>query len=304
LAGRVVTISNPIYQEFIDLGLIDSRNVELIATRTRDLEIPVYRDKRSKVIFLGRVVTSDAYYQKEKAADREGDRALVPLASGAVIRSASLDDSRRRFGQFKARIQGKVICDFGCGYGGFLNFAAEAAKQAFGVELREDCLDHIAKDAPGIDVRKGISDHAVDFDVVTMFHVLEHIPYQTDVLTAIRAKLKPGGEIIVEVPHAEDFLIQSIDLPEFRAFTFWSEHLVLHTRASLRTVMQAAGFRDVEVLPYQRYGFTNHLHWFLERKPGGHETFAHLENRGLEEAYMKAREADFTCDTLIGIGRK
>ena len=117
-------------------------------------------------------------------------------------------------------------------------------------------------------------------------------------------KLKAGGAIIVEVPHAEDFLIQSVDIPEFRAFTFWSEHLVLHTRASLEAVMAAAGFRDVRVLPHQRYGFTNHLHWFLERKPGGHEAFARFENSELEAAYRKAREADLTCDTLIGVGRK
>ncbi len=220
------------------------------------------------------------------------------------MNTATLDDSRRRFAQFEARIRDKVICDFGCGYGGFLKLAADVAAKACGVELREDCLRRIAEHAPEIAARQSIADHAADFDVVTMFHVLEHIPFQTDVLKAIHGKLKAGGEIIVEVPHAEDFLIQSVDIPEFRAFTFWSEHLVLHTGASLKAVMEAAGFRDVRVLPYQRYGFTNHLHWFLERKPGGHEAFARFENRGLEDAYKSAREADFTCDTLIGIGRK
>jgi 2-polyprenyl-3-methyl-5-hydroxy-6-metoxy-1,4-benzoquinol methylase len=299
-----VAISNPIYQEFIDLGLIDGRNVELIAPRTRDMAIPVYRDRQSKIVFLGRVERSDTYYRKEKPADREGDTALVPLASGAVLRTASLDDARRRFEQVRSRIQDKVICDFGCGYGDFLKLTAGVAEKAFGVELRENCVRHIAESDPEVEVRKNIADHAANFDVVTMFHVLEHIPLQTEVLRAVHGKLKAGGEIIVEVPHAEDFLIQSVDIPEFRAFTFWSEHLVLHTRASLRAVLEAAGFRDVEVHPFQRYGFTNHLRWFLERKPGGHEAFARFEDPGLEAAYKKAREADFTCDTLIGIGRR
>ena len=40
-----------------------------------------------------------------------------------------------------------------------------------------------------------------------MFHVLEHIPYQIDTLKLVNSKLKKGGKIIVEVPHAEDFLI-------------------------------------------------------------------------------------------------
>jgi len=299
-----VTISNPIYREFIDLGLIDRRNVEQIAPRTRDLEIPVYRDRQTKLIFLERVERSDTYYRTEKPADRDGSRARIPIASGDVVDTATLDDSRRRFEQFRERIDGKVICDFGCGYGDFLTLAAGVAAKACGVELREECLRQIAACAPGIETRQSIADHASDFDAVTMFHVLEHIPFQTDVLKAIRDKLKAGGAIIVEVPHAEDFLIQSVDIPEFRAFTFWSEHLVLHTRASLEAVMAAAGFRDVRVLPHQRYGFTNHLHWFLERKPGGHEAFARFENCELEAAYRKAREADLTCDTLIGVGRK
>ena len=79
---------------------------------------------------------------------------------------------------------------------------------------------------------------------------------------------------------------------------------MLHTGASLKAVKEAAELRGVRVLPYQRYGSTNHLHWFLERKPGGRRGLRRFENRGLEDAYKSAREADFTCDTLIGIGRK
>ena len=45
------------------------------------------------------------------------------------------------------------------------------------------------------------------FDVITMFHVLEHIPYQIDTLKVLKSKLKNKGKIIIEVPHAEDFLI-------------------------------------------------------------------------------------------------
>lgn len=137
-----------------------------------------------------------------------------------------------------------------------------------------------------------------------MFHVLEHIPTQVGAMREVLAALKPGGKAIVEVPHAEDFLIQSVDLPEFKAFTLWSEHLVLHTQASLRTVMEEAGFREVAILPFQRYGFTNHLRWFLDRKPGGHSIYSRFENSDLEAAYKAAREADFTCDTLIAVGLK
>jgi 2-polyprenyl-3-methyl-5-hydroxy-6-metoxy-1,4-benzoquinol methylase len=297
-----VTISNPIYCEFVELGLIDPAAVEQIAKRTRDADIPVYRDAKSKVIFLERAETSDTYYEAKGPGDRAGSDAFIAVSSGEPVRSTALDDARRRFTQFEPIIRGRVLCDFGAGYGEFLDHAATAAKQCFGVEPRQLCRDHIAAQGIAADVRKSIGAHDAQFDVVTMFHVLEHIPTQVKALREVAARLKAGGQVIVEVPHAEDFLIQSVDLPEFRAFTFWSEHLVLHTRASLRTVMERAGLRNVTIIPYQRYGFTNHLHWFIERRPGGHEAFAKFENADLEQAYRKAREADGTSDTLIAIG--
>ena len=44
-----------------------------------------------------------------------------------------------------------------------------------------------------------------------MFHVLEHIPYQIETLKVLKSKLKNKGKIIIEVPHAEDFLILQKD---------------------------------------------------------------------------------------------
>ena len=43
------------------------------------------------------------------------------------------------------------------------------------------------------------------FDVITMFHVLEHLPNQVDTLKQLKKLLKPKGNIIIEIPHANDF---------------------------------------------------------------------------------------------------
>ncbi|MBT5399793.1 methyltransferase domain-containing protein [bacterium] len=101
-------------------------------------------------------------------------------------------------------------------------------------------------------------EHPKKPDLITSFHVLEHLPYQLQSLIEFRNALVDEGKIIIEVPHAQDFLIQSVDLPEFRKFTFWSEHLVLHTKESLEALLKKAGFNKIEVFGYQRYGFTNH----------------------------------------------
>jgi hypothetical protein len=92
---------------------------------------------------------------------------------------------------------------------------------------------------------------------------LEHLPDPAATLHELRASLKPDGEgtLIIEVPHARDFLIEALKLQEFIDFTLWSQHLVLHTRESLRLLLADAGYRNVMIEGVQRYSIANHLHW-------------------------------------------
>ncbi len=295
-------ISNPVFDELAALGLVSRDNLVRICEATRDKNIPVYRDRESGVILLERVETDTAYYESDKPGDRADGQFIAKLRSGKNITSSMLEDVNRRFAQFEDAISNRRICDFGTGYGFFLDKCLKVAKKVCGVELRKDCLEDIStRLGKRVRLEKSIDDFEGEFDLVTMFHVLEHIPHQVPVLKSIRQKLHPNGRLIVEVPHAEDFLIKDLDLKAFHRFTFWSEHLVLHTRKSLEAVLFAAGFDRVSVLPYQRYGFTNHLHWLREGKPGGHEHYRHLYDGELDGTYRKYLENNFKCDTLIAV---
>ena len=87
----------------------------------------------------------------------------------------------------------------------------------------------------GYNVHASIEDAEQNFfDVVTMFHVFEHLKNPIETLKSIRGKMAIGAKIIIEVPHANDFLISFLDNDKFKSFTFWSEHLILHTRKSFR----------------------------------------------------------------------
>ena len=134
-----------------------------------------------------------------------------------------------------------------------------------------------------------------------MFHVLEHIPFQIQTLKVLKSKLKKGGKIIIEVPHAEDFLILQEELKEFKDFTFWSEHLILHTYKSLRTILFKSGFKKINIQYFQRYNFSNHLGWFLKRKPGGHNFFKKIVSKKLNDSYCENLKNLRQTDTLIAI---
>ena len=142
------------------------------------------------------------------------------------------------------------------------------------------------------------------FDVITLFHVFEHLLEPLDALRVIHSKMVGGGRLVIEVPHANDFLITSLNLDAFKAFTFWSEHLILHTRESLEILLREAGFLDVCETAHQRYPLANHLYWLAEGKLGGHKEWPFLVNTELDSAYQsKLAQLDNT-DTLIVAARR
>ena len=146
----------------------------------------------------------------------------------------------------------KSICDFGTGHGFFLDLCVGIASQVSGVELREGCIKDIQlRLGDSVAVQPSFKDFEQPFDVITMFHVLEHLEDQQVHLESAFNALKSDGKIIIEVPHAEDFLIDKMALEAFYNFGFWSEHLILHTRTTIHYFMQAAGFVDIRIIPFQ-----------------------------------------------------
>ena len=112
-----------------------------------------------------------------------------------------------------------------------------------------------------------------------------------------------NGKIIIEVPSAQDFLLQFDEFDDFKKFTFWSEHLILHTENSLKKILKTAGFKKIKILYYQRYNFTNHLGWFVKKKPGGHMFFSNLFDKKMNEVYINYLKKIKKTDTLIAIAK-
>lgn len=105
--------------------------------------------------------------------------------------------------------------------------------------------------------------------------------------------------MIIEVPHARDALFTLYDCEEFKKFTFWSEHLVLHTRHSLQLLLKAAGYPEHQVMGYQRYPLANHLYWMAKGEPGGHDKWHMLASKEVQSSYSSVLSGIDRTDTLI-----
>ena len=300
-------ISNPIFKELIKLKIINKSNLIKISNQTRDKKIPVYKDQKSKVIFLEKYITDTKYYEAVKYKDnsrKNKKRTIVNIKTlKGSIKTSKLDDDKRRVLQFQKLLRNKKILDFGCGWGGFLS-KLKNIKSATGVELRSECLTHIKKKLKKIFVTNSISNLNKKFDVITLFHILEHIPYQVETLRALKQKLSENGKIIIEVPSAHDLLLTFESLDKFKKFTFWSEHLILHTENSLRKVLKSSGLKNIKIIYYQRYNLNNHLGWLVENRPGGHHFFKGVCDKTTNKNYINYLVKNKKTDTLIAIASK
>ena len=86
-----------------------------------------------------------------------------------------------------------------------------------------------------------------------------------------KTKMDKNTLLIIEVPHANCALINHYDCDEFKKFTFWSEHLILHSETSLMKLLSYVGFTKINIEYEQRYNIFNHLQWLNTGKPGGHK---------------------------------
>lgn len=99
--------------------------------------------------------------------------------------------------------KGKML-DFGCADGKVLAAATSRGWDAYGVDVSAYAIDH-AK-AAGLKAFCGeLSDFVEagsDFDMITMSHVIEHLPRPIDQLVSIRKRLKDGGLLVVETDNS------------------------------------------------------------------------------------------------------
>jgi len=290
---------NEIHSLLCKLGISEPDAIEAFYPRVRDRDdVSVLRCRKSGVIFLsGTSHIEQKYYQQKE------DLSYWEAGSRKQALAQTYEDDHRRANQFREIICNKSWLDIGTGAGGILDLLSPVALESVAIEPQQGIRSALSK--LGYKVFSDIEDvQHMTFDVITLFHVFEHFTQPLEMLKKIKQLLNPGGKVVIEVPHANDFLISLLDLDCFKAFTFWSEHLMLHTRKSLEVFLSHAGFGDIAIQGFQRYPLANHLHWLARHKPGGHVAWSHLNPQALEQAYADMLAKLDQTDTLIAIAEK
>ncbi len=171
-----------------------------------------------------------------------------------------------RIERFKKK--GRLL-DVGCGLGMFLGEAKKRGWHVFGTEVSEYARDYIKK-SYGIEIFYGefkeSSFRDNFFDVVTFWHVLEHMPDPLGNLVRAWQVLKPQGLIVIAVPNINNYIFRIAYLcTKFRRFKIFSLqkreiHLYHFSPYTLRKIIEKAGFRPLRFdVDKEKIGVAHHV---------------------------------------------
>lgn len=219
----------------------------------------------------------------------------VDIDIAAWIRETAKDD-QRRFSYCLPFVSGKRILDFGCGNGGFLIRVKSVAETVMGVDLENALVPHFREH--GIPFSQSL-ELAGPFDVITLFHVLEHLKDPMATLLELKGLLAPGGQILIEVPNANDALLKLYESEAFSKFTYWSFHLFMYTSETLTRLFRRVGASIRYIKHIQRYPLSNHLYWLAKQQPGGHQKWSFLDSPTLCDEYENKLASIGMTDTLM-----
>ncbi|QVL33097.1 class I SAM-dependent methyltransferase [Telmatocola sphagniphila] len=136
------------------------------------------------------------------------------------------------------------LLDFGCGGGSFLARMADQGWKVEGVDFSEKTVEMI-RDKLGLKVHHGTLPHPelqpASFDVITMWHSLEHVHDPMEVLAEAYRLLAPEGRLLIAVPNIKSWQFKwfgkawfALDLPR---------HLTHFCPKTLRLMLELNGFQ-------------------------------------------------------------
>jgi len=158
------------------------------------------------------------------------------------------------------------LFDVGCGPGFFMR-AAQRCFSVAGSDLSSEAQQFAAKHFGFEIMRKdfcALDLPTRDYNAVTMFSVLEHMPEPEQALQKAHLILKPGGLLALSLPNIE-CLLRYLLGKRWRGFSF-PEHIHFFNRRRMEELLVGTGFTVIKP-PWRENNFTRDTIYYYAQKP-------------------------------------
>lgn len=193
-----------------------------------------------------------AFYDRDYFQSAEAARGYNDYASLEPGLRRTARGRMRRLQQLLTCSQGAVgarprLLDIGCGTGIFLDEAVRAGWDVAGIETSPYAAAEARRRGVDVtcDAAEGVAPAGGEFDVVTLWDVIEHLRDPLGVLRSAARALKPGGVLALSTGDL-DSACARLSGARWHLFNL-PEHLFFFTPAALRGMLAKVGLEVVQV---------------------------------------------------------
>jgi len=146
-----------------------------------------------------------------------------------------------------------ILLDYGCGTGHFLSACFKEGYKVSGVEPSKLARENSDREVNSF-IHQTVSNvPQTEFDIITMWHVLEHIPEPYKILNDLKNKLKNNGTLFIAVPNPNS--MDALKYQEVWAGYDVPRHLWHFSQSNIYTLSKSLSMKIIEVIPMKLDAF-------------------------------------------------
>jgi len=189
--------------------------------------------------------------------------------------------------------KGKLL-DIGAGTGDFLSAAKAAGWKVTGTEPNEKARNiAVAKQVILAENTTNFAEHS--FDMITMWHVLEHVPNPESQIRELKRLLKPEGTLIIAVPNFNSF--DAKHYGKFWAAYDVPRHLWHFSKTAIAKLFEREDMVVKEVLPMKFDSF--YVSLLSERYKTGKMNYVKAFWIGLQSNLKGAKTGEYSSHIYV-----
>lgn len=163
--------------------------------------------------------------------------------------------------RFSNHSRGRSL-DIGCGKGEVAIAMRDVGFLSSGIDMKPHVIQQLQHAYPAIDWKCAMTTDLVNlkdrFDVLTMYHVLEHIPDPIAALSTVKDLAEPGALIVVEVPNVGGLKAKFLGK---RWGYYKVDHVNYFRKCDLISLGEKLGLEILSIRGYQHFSYPQNVLW-------------------------------------------
>ena len=228
----------------------------LIPPATLPDRVPVLKCRKCGLVFLESRKKKDEPDLEETAYwDGAAQKKIYLETRIRKLFAKEFEKRLRKINQF-VPLKGKLL-DVGCGVGHFLESARKQGWEVQGLDIAH-AAQALARETYGFDVQVGTLEDASfalkEFDVITLWDVIEHVRRPVENLIAANRMLRMNGVLVLKTPNEASFFKQFV-LAMYRRFgrnaafllkyVYYVPHYFSYSEKTLNLLLNRCGFEAI-----------------------------------------------------------